>query len=233
VHIVDYSAALLNPATNSAISSAFYDGATHPGMGGAAIMGKALADAITPYLRQNVNLLDSASNTASTNLLVRGRFPDAGVGAPATSWTESVSSGGARTYSKVARTDIQGNWQRVVVPASGTLTLVQNVNVGALLAINDQVWFEFEYQASGSEQGVSSQYVFASLAAYNGSAFGTEVFDCQYASGAESFLRFDRSGVYKTPLLTVPSGSTLIQARIQISKGVTLDLDRAAVRKAI
>lgn len=229
VIVADYNAALTNPADGLPITGLLYDN-THPGVGGAARMGRVLADAVDKFLSPTSVLLNSETDVKQ--LLTRGRFSVGGVGAVPSQWFETAGVGGARTYSKVARTDgVNGNWQRVVVPADASVMLASNVNIGATLAIGDTVNFRIEYKASAAQVMTTGQYLFASLSCYNGSTFSNEVFDCQYGTGGENVLGFDRSGVFKTKDLVIPAGTTLIQARVQIGGGVTLDLDRASVQK--
>jgi lysophospholipase L1-like esterase len=230
VIVADYNAALANPADGAPITGLLYDG-THPGYGGAARMGRVLADTVDPFLSPTSVLLNSETDVKQ--LLSKGRFSGAGVGAAPTSWFETGGTGGGtRTYSKVARTDgVNGSWQRIVNSVGTTIMLASNVNIGATLAIGDTVNFRVEYKASAAEVLTSAQYLFISLACYNGAGFTTEVFDMSSGAGAENVLGFDRSGVFLTSNLLIPSGTTLIQARIQIGGGLTLDVDRASVQK--
>lgn len=229
VIIADYASTIARPDSNEPIVGSLHD-TTHPGFAGAALMGRKLADTIRPFLSPTSVLLNSELD--AKNLLSKGRFSGGGAGTVPTSWFETGAAGGARTYSKVERTDgTNGNWQRVLVPNDASVILASNVNIGATLAIGDTINFRVEYKASAAQVMTSGQYLFASLACYNGAAFTTEVFDCQYGVGAENWIKFDRSGVFLTGDMTIPAGTTLVQARIQMAGGVTLDLDRASVQK--
>lgn len=229
VLVADYELAIADPITGDPIADLLND-STHPGVSGAARMGRVLASVFAPFLVSAPELLNQEADPA--NVALRGRFSGAGAGAVPTSWFETGASGGARTYSKVARNDsVPGSWQRLVVPSGGAVMLAQNVNIGATLAIGETVNFRVEYKASSLEALTSGQYFFAQIGCYNGSTFTTYEYDIQYGAGNENQIPFDREGMFLTGDLLIPSGTTLVQFGVMIGGGGTYDLDRASLQK--
>lgn len=230
VIVVDYNSVITDPATGAPVTAMLTDG-THPGVKGGALMGKLLAAALDTRLLPTTVLLNSEVDPG--NLLLTGRFTAGGAGTVPTNWFETGAVGGARTYSKVTRTDgVAGSYQRIVVPAGGSVDLMQNVNIGSTLAIGQKVNFRIEYKASALEVLASGQYLFAQIGAYNGTSFTNYVYDLPYGAGTENVIGFDRSGVFLTADLTIPAGTTLVQAGVRIGGGITLDLDRASLQIA-
>lgn len=230
VYVADMDAALTDPATGLAYSSALTDG-THPGYGAAAAMGRVLAAVLTERgLNGQPPLLNSESD--ANQLLAHGRFSAGGSGAAPTDW---FHQGTAPTYSKVARTDgVRGTWQRLVVAAGGSLVFSQNRNVDGTMPVGTVVSFRVEFAASAVEQGLTSgQYLSATLGFYNGATFTNTVYTLSPGSGSENVVPFDRSGVLWTPSLAIPVGTTLVQASVNAGGGMTLDLDRADLRVGV
>jgi lysophospholipase L1-like esterase len=231
--VVDYHAVLAYPGTSGAgaYNLTYNYDTVHPSVSGAYAMGRLLADTLT-LLVPPANFLLTGEGDARNLLTANTRFLSGGSGGVIGGWGLTTSGTPTLTYAKVARTDnVPGNWQSVVMdPANGVnFVLVNNASVGASLAIGDTVTGALEYQLSGLDAtGTTGTKAFQLiLTAYNGSSFTSVATDL--ATATENFPTASRSGVLRTPPLTVPSGTTLMQLQIKAFGGGTYLFDRAAI----
>jgi len=233
--LVDYHAVLVNPVGGGPGIYALglnFD-STHPNTLGSYFMGLAMANAISPLIAGAPFPYLLSGQGDSTNLLVEGRFGTTGNGSPLTgNWGVATTGTPTITWSKVPRTDIPGNWQSIAMLAGANVAFAisGNASVGANLAIGDTVVGCLEYQLSGLDTaGTTGNHSFnLQLQAYNGASFTLTAADL-HPLDAAGFPTASRSGVFLTPPITVPAGTTLMQMQIRAYGGGTYLIDRAGM----
>jgi lysophospholipase L1-like esterase len=117
----DYSAGTVDGGTGLTLPNILYDG-THPGARGARIMGGYFATSLASIMRRGAPL---AQVVDGANYLLNGTMAGSAAattngftGNSATSWTttfrNATESAGTKVLSKVARSDIYGEWVQMV-----------------------------------------------------------------------------------------------------------------------
>lgn len=226
--VVDYHAALTDPATGQIVAGYAVPDGIHLTSRGGYAGGRLLADAIKVLVPAADVLLSDPADPA--NLLgTAGRFPG-GVGAvPDGGW---FAQGGTPTYSKTPRTDgIAGSWQTLTNGAGIGVVLNYNRDLGAGLAVGDTVQATVEYDLSALETAATQQTFMVFLQAYDGASFIRKSHALYRDSGLPNHPSDSRRGVLTTPPLTVPEGAILVQMVISCESGGTYHLDRADIRK--
>lgn len=254
VLLVDYHAVLANADGNFRITGtlAYTADGTHPSCGGAMRMGKALADVLAPVVPASLDLpssnVDSVTNQASfavpnilTNPMMIGTTGTAGTeltGPIATSWVIGKFTTSDLTgvvASKVARTDVPGEWQQFVLTnTSQKLRYQQTLTLGGALAVGDIVYMEAEYEL----ESLTALSVFRSqLAAFdqnNNYANKGTVSDPDINASDVSTLPLDYmplKGVLKTPPLTIVTSTTGLTCAVDLSFVGTGRIGRTAIRR--
>ena len=235
--LIDYEAALTDIATSgypSAPSTAQWtsDGIHMKSWAGFAT-GRAFANAMRPHLTAGSPL---SSVPGQVNLLgpVGARFA-LGDGSLANGW-------GRNNYSAIpagstpARTDdVYGTWRQQIVATGDVCDMFVNVPLGPALAVGDRVEFLFEYEVLNLDPApaADSAWFTARTACYIGGTFPGEHmrYDLWASQGIENGPIASRSGVFRTPPLTVAAGTDLVQALIQMKGGGTYRFGRALLRK--
>jgi lysophospholipase L1-like esterase len=233
--LVDYHAVLTQPSGGGAGAYGTglnYD-VTHPNTLGCYFMGLALANALSPLISGAPCPLLLSGEGDATNLLTQGRFGTGGSGSALSgAWGMALAGSPTLTYAKVARTDIPGSWQSILmaVGASVAFTASSNANVGASLAIGESVVGVVEYQLSALDTaGTAGNHLFhMQVQTYNGSSFTTTAADLSPLDST-GFPTASRNGVLLTPPLVVPAATTLVQMQIKASAGGTYLFDRAGI----
>jgi hypothetical protein len=162
-------------------------------------------------------------------------FNGTGTALPA-SWTVSGGLPAGATVSYVARSDGGSTpWlQFAVTNGTGAISFQQNVTVdGSALSIGDSVYFAVEFQCDTLDPApaANSQALQAFMQCYNGSSFTSKVYDMYWDTTYINSPVANSSGVFVTPSLVIPSGTTLIQPVIQIRGGGNYRFGRSAIRK--
>ena len=148
---------------SDAAGNSYVQDQVHPTPAGASVMGKILADAISPRLDGSDAYLfpahngDGASGIYNPMMLgTGGTLSTGGTGNVADKWTCYVNSGTlAYTASKVARTDgILGEWQQFAFTSgtAGVLKFQQNMYSGAW-SVGDTIRFSVEFQLDNDWTG--------------------------------------------------------------------------------
>jgi lysophospholipase L1-like esterase len=239
--LADFSAAVTDTTSGAWQSGFSYDG-LHEGLRGAARMGEYLANALSSRVLA-VDLLVN-SNADATNLLAGGMMlgtsgsKGTGVtGNVATSMTAEAYSGSLTAVaSKVARTDgLPGEWQQIALDPTGSATfhLRQFLTLaGGAFAVGDQVYAQCEFQTDSDV--VPNTRFNLTLSAVNSSFVGLATVQ----DLGESVDTWDAgaripSGVFRTPVLTVPSGVNDLRCAFRVNGTGTFRVSRMELRKVI
>lgn len=232
--LCDYEAALLDPVTGQYPAGTGYttDG-IHTVSWGAFAMGRVFAEALLPFVPAGAPL---APQPGVLNLLGASGRAFIGDGSPAGGWKPGNYTV-APTNTRVTRTDtVFGQWQQVVVPV-GDISLY-NVNVtvdGTTLSVGDTVEMLFEYDISALDAAPAAGTAWftarTQLYISGGFAGANMRFDLWGTSGIENFPTADRRGIFRTPPLTILTGTTLVQCLIECRGGGTYRFGRAVLRK--
>lgn len=252
--VADYHAVLAGPTGTWRIATVAYtaDG-THPSAGGAARMGKVLADALAPRVPAvnrlpSSNMDDADSGAALPNLAPNPMFTGTtgtvgagGSGVMPTSWTLNRSGGsGSLTgtvVSVVSRTDDKpGQWLQIASTTIVDAIRVQAPSIAGVTAGDRiQVMVEFE------TEGITDLSTLRAIAIGSDSTAGyaTRVaaydIDLNSADDREVFPNgmIPSSGVLQTPWVTYPANSNILTVGVDFTGVGTLRLARFAIRKAV
>jgi len=212
VTLVDYEAVLTDPTTGIYPTGWSADG-THLVNNGGFAAGREFARVIAATVPENNRLATSKFGTV--NLLGNaGRF-FLGNGSPGGGWQQAQYSV-APTNTRVARADnILGTMQQAVIPDGDKCTYTVNVPISADMAVGDTVEMVLEYDLSNVDPTISGtgKAFTSGIQAYVNSAFiGPNMrYDLWMTSTTEVPPITSRSGVFRTPPLLIPAGTTLIQ----------------------
>lgn len=199
---------------------------THLSNAGGFVCGRVFADALASVTRPAVFYSNPAPGA---NLLGDPRFSSGGSGSAPTSYIISGNASGSVTWSKTTRTDLPGSWQTVVVPTGSTGLTIQG-NATSAWSVGDQLVGAAEFNLSALDQAATSgfQGFMLHLKAYNGSIF-TDTLSAFFDYAGPNWTR---AGVLRTPILTIPSGTTTVALFVEIAGGGTYSLDRLGVYNA-
>jgi len=232
--MVDYEAALTDPVTGEYLAGYTTDN-THPSEKGGFQGGRALANAIKPYLAV-LSPLQAGISAPGKNLLgVGGRF-HGGAGDITTGWKYqgfSVSPGLIQVQ-RGPTSDITGFWNQYAVPNGDAVDILINIPIdGVTFSIADKVEFIAEYQVDNLDQAPAALTTgfTALIQAYNGASMTSTAYDLQWTAGGANHPVVSRNGTFRTPPLTIPAGTTLAQCLINCHGGGNYRFDRATVRK--
>ena len=222
--VADVHDAVVDP-TGTAFLAALTSDGTHPKPDGALAIAQAIYTAVQPHLPSGLPIL--SAGTDSLNLLGNaGSFvnPSAGLAA---GWTTFGSLG---TTTTVARTDnVQGNWQKFVVPAASGGGQIWCAATGA--AVGDVLIGSAELEVDALGDGAANfPYYGIALQCIGVTAY------TYYLSSADGVTR--RSIVPGSRLtlvtkpLTIPAGMTSVRLNLVMYGGGTFRWGRAGVRRA-
>ena len=236
VQVIDYYATLATQQNGIYVTGYSYDNAVHPSQLGAYAMGTAYA-----AWANGLNLPPptlTSSDVDGTNYLTNGRMTAGGVGsgtgnAP-TGWFGGMT-GGSVAYSKTARTDgVQGSWQTVTQTTSGCSGYLQSTNIAVgTLPIGTAIELIGEYQLSGldTSAAANTQWFNVTLQFYNGASFFFSTWDLYDDVTNENQTSASRSGVFRTPVVRVPVGTTVTQVVLHMNGSGVYNFDRVTLRQ--
>lgn len=232
--LVDIESAVMDPTTNDFVTGYSIDGVHLTNMGGVAA-GAAFQRALAPFVQAVPNVLPSSG---ALNLLKNngGSFPGADNAVP-TGWTANGWTAGAPVYSKVARTDIPGNWQQLVVPSDSRGFLRSTVLQMSLgeFAVGDTVRAAVEFQADTMEiaPNANSQSIYIQLEYFDGTTTTYQSGPEWFTGEQENMGNRARSGTLLTPWFTIPAGGSnqTLAMTIQARCGGTYRFGRATLAK--
>lgn len=236
VVVVDWHAAVADPATGAWITNASGDG-VHPSAFGAFRMGQVMANALAPLVPPSLSLL--GSNIDPFNKITNGRMQGAVSSGHASGITGDLATGwavgwegaaGTAVMSKVARTDdTAGVWQQIQLTSAGTFRIFQQANPLSAwgFAPGDAFYAEIEFQADADWSGVTR--------------FGLDVEYFNGGSGIASTLFAPqdtwtgvnpRAGVLRTPVAVIPDTAARLQYFLRFfGSAGTVRFDRARLVK--
>lgn len=229
--ICDVLSSVYSP-TDSSIPSKYRIDATHPNAAGAARIGKVMANALRPFVSP-VSVVQSNNFATGLNMLDNGRFinPTSGLGGY---WTTGTMTNA--TPSQVARTDIEGSWQRVTVTSDGSFNITRNAVALDLTKITpgiDSIRLAVECKVSGLSASPPSknQRFNARLQLYDSGNQLLSDYSAIYADGNyDNHLLTDISqGVLATPRIPVLASATKFSISLTGSGTGVYDWDRATV----
>lgn len=223
--LCDMGQAIVDPNTNWSPASGYLLDGLHPNSLGASVMGKALYTVLNPIIPP-ADLM----GMGASNLLTNPYFYGTGT-TISTGW--SLQGGTGATFSYVGRTDnVRGNWMQAAVANGASAVVTQNVSIGATLAVGDQVYFvlETEVDTLDPAPAANTQSFHAYIQCYNGSSFTTKAFAAYWDSGYVNVPFPGSAGTFTTTAMTIPAGTTLVQAVISMAGGGNYRFGRAALR---
>lgn len=246
--VADWAAVVTDPITMLPLNGMTYDG-IHPSYKGGYAMGKQLLEPLNKFLSNSVsrlaftagkgNLLDNGlmTGTAGTPAApqVTGQVADGWGINPA----ETRPGNESTTCSKVARTDGLGEWQQV-----SNATLTSGVTISSLVFKNCRAeWSEGDVVQALMEYEIDPNWVpgiFNLHLRCSGTAGLLNL--ASSTSGGDKTLNpnndvwpaqgsFPRKGVLATPPITIPVGTTGLQARVNIGGSGPIRIGRFIVNK--
>lgn len=231
--VVDYYSALVSPtAAGWAYGTADNDG-VHPDRAGAAVMGKALADALEPLVPR-LNALVS-TNADPSQILVNGMM-DGNASGVATGWALEKLGGGTTVAapSKVPRTDgLPGEWQQFVVAPGNASSGVLFYRLGTGGLIPGTVLIadcEIEMDADVAQfQNLKITLYPTSTGLTKVAPFASDFEPYASSVAAPTSARLIR-GVLRTPPLTLPAGAQNAEFELQYKGEGTIRVGRASIR---
>lgn len=229
VIVADIEPYLIDPATGAPKTGVTYDGTHFANLGGL-LSGKALADALRPYVGGSVDLaasnVDGRSLTLNPMMVGTAGAKHATVsGQVADSWTATWSTVGTAVCSKVSATDhVGGEWQRIQITSQGAFYFQQTISTG--LVVGDVYLLEGEFRTQDWVNITTmSLELFTNLVEYRRD-LATSLSPVAMPSPGW--------GVFRTPKYTVLPGTTYLSANVVIggSSGI-VDLRRLRIRKVV
>ena len=204
-----------------------HDGAHWNNFGGM-LAGKALADAMRPYVGGSINLASSNADTESITanpMMVgtAGTLGTAQTGQIATNWTGAWSVVGTAAFSKVTPTDnVGGEWQRIQLTSQGTLYFRQSLTSG--YTVGESLILEAEYR---TQDWVSVDRLILELSD-SAARYRSDL----SATAADVPMPSPGWGVLQTPVYVVPSGVTTLTSSLIFrgSSGI-VDIRRMRLRR--
>lgn len=248
--VVDYNAALTSPSSGGYAGSGFLlltnDG-THPNPLGAYIMGTALANAVRAAGIAGVSDL-FADEQDVTNALLYAQFQTGGTSSAPTGWNASTpTNSGTVAWSKVTRTDLPTQspvvrqWQRIVLTptSAGQATTVTVTNANPRAAswmVGDTIVGSMAVRVTSCDQAPAT-YTQAGVTLgirclNSGGAVIAQADDLYWSPGASAYPNHtldNRQGVFRTPPLVIPAGTTNLSLVLTIGGGCTVDMDQAGL----
>jgi hypothetical protein len=227
--LCDWSPLWVNQNDGSPLAGVTNDG-THPSIYGAYLLGKKLADTLRLY----VNPVDTLciNNLDESNILTNPLMLGSNNGV-ATGY--SIGTNGTSvvyTASKVARNDGLGEWQQVAVTGVGTAKVQQtNSTTGQKWNVGDEIYALVEFETD--DNWVNPHKFQLTLTCLNASFTGLAVSADlpTYAPDDAYTFANPRKGVFKTPPIVIPSGTTMVNAEVAFNGVGTYRVGRFEVRK--
>ena len=223
---------LANPVP---IANAMIDG-VHPTRLGAALMGKALADAINTTVDKPTPPDLITKNTYDGNLLANGLMTGTGgtlgagaSGSVATSWTLASAGGASSVGSKVARTNVPSGctftlvpcaeWQQIVhigiaSPQNGAITTLTASTTD--FAVGQTVQISVEWQVGGDWVNMERFDAYANFVGGNTASIkliNPDVTDATYFNNFPN----NTSGVWRSLPFVITAGTNAITLSIEIA----------------
>jgi lysophospholipase L1-like esterase len=248
VYLCDWQSAVVDPATGT-----FYPGmgtdTTHPNPNGAAALGKVLADVLGPVIiksasdmiltntdARNVSKNPLMSGTAGTRFTGTGLIADSYTGAQGAN-SQSVNYTGSITFSKVARTDGYGSWQKVELITPGGVWLFNRITAatlnaeGSTLVESDgsggyrfkagtKIRADIEWERDANWTGVTLLKGGINLEG-SGQTGYVEDMGNGNIDFSSTVADFPLNGVLRTPFMVMPSGcpQMLVSSRFSATTG--------------
>ena len=230
VIVADIMPYLNDPVTGAPKAGTTYDGTHWANLGGL-LAGKALADALRPYVGGSIDLaasnVDGQSLTLNPMMVGTAGTKAATVsGSVATNWHATFGAVvGTAVASKVASTDhIGGEWQRLQITSQSDFYFQQVVSTGLVVGAEYILECEFRTQDWVNITSMSLE-IFTNLTEYRRDLA---------RSLSPVAMPSPGWGVLRTPKVSVKAGTTYISANIVIigSSGI-VDVRRLRVRKVV
>lgn len=209
----DWYTSMVDPATGRGLAAYYADG-VHPYCMGASRMGYRLAkvlETVTPkadFPITSRDLLGLGCYQPGTSGVFGGANPGGGSGQLADNATCYVPASTTIVASKVARTDTHpGFWQQIQQTAGvGAYNYTQrNSNVGVDWSVGDTVYGVLEYETDAASWAANQFYLtLRSLASDQRVDYG-------YGSDGVLYQPAVAKGIFRTPNLVVPSGTTYLR----------------------
>lgn len=231
--LVDYEAALLDPATGGYPAGAQWSDGVHVKPTGGFVSGRAFANALRPFIPAASPL---AAQPGVVNLLgLAGRFFP-GDGSTAGGWARSQYAVLPTTSTPARTDDVYGTWRQEVIPNGDKCFYHVNVPVdGVALSVGNTVELLVEYDITALDPApaANTAYLTVKAQAYVADNFiGANMrYDLWSVPGSANHPVTPRAGTFRTPPLTIPVGATLIQCLIEARGGGTYRFGRATLRK--
>ena len=205
---VPWAAVLTDPTTGNYLTGMATDG-THPSTSGAAFMGRVLAGALRPWIRQDGAAL-ATSNTDPNNAITNGMMVGDTAGIADTYTVTNVGGTAVFAARKRARTDAPGYWQEIAM-TSGAITLQADTGAaGTAWQVGDTVQGSLEIDTDSDLDALTKLQVFL-----QGSTAGGGIVN-QSAGLYDSYTSPRRTPVDRGVITTQPLLVTATMAKLQL-----------------
>ena len=205
---VPWAAVLTDPTTGNYLTGMATDG-THPSTSGAAFMGRVLAGALRPWIRQDGAAL-ATSNTDPNNAITNGMMVGDTAGIADTYTVTNVGGTAVFAARKRARTDAPGYWQEIAM-TSGAITLQADTGAaGTAWQVGDTVQGSLEIDTDSDLDALTKLQVFL-----QGSTAGGGIVN-QSAGLYDSYTSPRRTPVHRGVITTQPLLVTATMAKLQL-----------------
>lgn len=218
VDVIDTYTPVADPATMAWVTGFDLDG-THPDIRGAYAMAKPIADWFNLRFPKVTALTMSEQDVADLlpNPMMLGNA--AGVATPGVS-----ISGGVTANSKVARTDLPGEWQQVVL-TSGPTNVLQDTTTG--FVVGDTVYAMVEFETD--EAGFAPTDFWMSITAR--SAAPADILSYSVGDTAVTVWPQVRSGVFRSAPFVIPALTVTMRVLVRLNGAGTFRFGRMCLRK--
>lgn len=228
-YLAEYQSVMVDPTTGNPRTGYASDGLHQDGIGP-----RACADMLVRILDPLVPRSDRliASNDDPTNLIPNGMM--VGGTTYATSWANN-GTGSQAVVSKVARTDgLPGDWQQVVVTSGTDYALRNRVAAGTTgsWVVGDTVYAECEFETDAS--GWNPTEFNLNVALYNTPVGAvTRSADMLHLNSVPASIGRAASGIFRTPPITVPTGTSHVELNVALRGSGTYRIARARIARVV
>lgn len=197
VILCDWYKVLTDPATGRALAAYLGDD-VHPNIAGASRMGQFLADLLDPLVPRRPVLANLGD---PKNIAPSGAFTEAHANSTVTVSTVATSDLDTRDWTQMAVS---------AITSTDAASYARLLKTTATVTAGEQYQASLEFQTDAASWNVKGFYM---LLKCNGGPLNA-VYD-GYVVAASTVMHRPASGVFRTPVLTVPSGTTTLQLEVR------------------
>lgn len=224
--------------------SGFSDDTIHPNSVGAAHLGRALADTLAAVIpaRDTLTTVNNDPKLVNENPMMAGTAGTLGTGVTGVApdlWNAEAWVGDTvvAAVSSIEDNPITGERSWKLVLTGGSLQLRRQRNVGAGWAVGDRVYAEVEFEFDDTQPFSNIDKVNCQIDVVAGASGNAQDPNAPSADSANHPARSFMKGVFRTPVMTVPTGATTMSVKFIVrrvsgtSPSATVRVRRFAWRK--